>query len=177
MRLRGRIEAVPALDNGVDDVLKELEALLIAAREANAEMRPEHASLHAVGQSAALGRLDILELLEKLGSHGLAHQRLVSISERRQLGEGDVLELVSVLNVRRRSSKLGSEPRIKRSIDLGQLESNDLSSRGRGSKLLLEGDELLHTVNHLLHQLHLRQANTLLVRDVPLTTHGSTVLA
>ena len=36
--LCGRIEVVPALDNRVDDILEELEALLVTAREAHAQV-------------------------------------------------------------------------------------------------------------------------------------------
>mmetsp|Transcript_104163 Transcript_104163/g.145078 ORF Transcript_104163/g.145078 Transcript_104163/m.145078 type:complete len:318 (-) Transcript_104163:422-1375(-) len=46
-----------------------------------------------------------------------------------------------------------------------------------GSHLLLQGDDLGHAVDHLLHKLHLREADTLLVRDVPLGPHSRRVLA
>ena len=111
MRLRGRIELVPALDDRVDDVRKDLEALLVATGEAHAKVGPEHTSLHAVGQGVALGALLVLELVEQILRHVLAHQRLVIISKRRQLREGDVLELVRVLGVVGRRFELTFEQR------------------------------------------------------------------
>ena len=164
---------MPALDDRVDQFLEQLEALLITHREANAKVGPEHASLYAVRQGVPFRALDVLELRKHLRRQCLAHQRLVQVSEGRQLSERDVLELARVLGIFRRAIKLPLQPRIKRSfVDHRQVELRSLCR-----KLLFQRDELLHTVNHLLHELHLREADALLVRNVPLTSDGGAVLA
>ena len=113
---------MPSLHNRVDNVLEKLKALLITAGETNTEMRPENTSLHAVGKRDALGGLDTLELGKQLRGHVLVHQRLVLVSEGRQLREGDVLELIGVLAIRRRGRQLCAQPPVECRIDLGQLE-------------------------------------------------------
>ena len=171
---------MPAFDDRVDQVLEQLETLLITHSEANAKVGPEHASLNAVRQGVPFRALHALELGEHLRRQGLAHERLVLVSEGRQLSEADVLELVRVLGIVGRRFELPLQPRVKSAVDLGQLERTQVlapAATAAGSQLLLKGDELLHTVNHLLHKLHLREADALLVRNVPLASHGGAVLA
>mmetsp|Transcript_31910 Transcript_31910/g.81188 ORF Transcript_31910/g.81188 Transcript_31910/m.81188 type:complete len:956 (-) Transcript_31910:17-2884(-) len=141
--LRGGVELVPPLHDGVDDLLEELEALLVAGGEAHPEVRPQHAGLHAVGQRVALAALDSLELLEELRREYLAHQRLVGVREGGELRESDVLELVRVLLVGWARLELRSQPRVERVFDLRQLEPrNHLRLRGHRCPLSAGGAPL-----------------------------------
>jgi hypothetical protein len=53
VRLSVRIELVPALNDGVVQILEDLVALLVARRCSHTEMRLEHAALDRVGQCEA----------------------------------------------------------------------------------------------------------------------------
>eukprot|EP00960_Hanusia_phi_P045715 757394-Hanusia_phi.AAC.9 len=95
-----RVELVPALDDGVDDLLEELEALLVSCREADAEVGLQHAALDGVGEGVALGGGDVLVLGKELWGEDFGHERAMARVEGRELGESDELEVLRVLGVR-----------------------------------------------------------------------------
>ncbi len=65
------IEFVPTLNHRIDDFFEESVAFLVAASDPDSKMRTKNSRLDRVRQRVASARLDILQLLEELGSQDL----------------------------------------------------------------------------------------------------------
>ena len=166
---------MPSFDNRIIDVLEDLEAFLVARRDAHAQVGLHDAALDRVGEGEALGRLDVFVFLKQLGRQQLAHERLVALVEGRELSEIDVLEVIRVLGIRRRGRALLLGP----SLELGHVRllvgRHGLRSFCRSACLLrlervevllqraAEADAANHAQSHAQADLHGNSLGCLLV--------------
>jgi len=136
-------------------------------------VRSHHSRHDHVGQSISLVRLHVLQAVEQLRSQVLRHGRLVLVAELRHGVELQVLEVRRVLHIIAVESPTVLQVRM---LHCSHLRAH-IRRRTTRCKHLLQLDQLRHPVDHLLHQLHLRETQTLLVRHVELGPHRRRVLA